>query len=463
MSIGEMGIDVPIEDFQFSEAPEIKEIPGPKSQALLERQLDKESNAVTYPRRMPVALDEGRGATIKDIDGNVYLDFYAGIGVLNVGHSNPYVVAAAQEQLGKLVHTIDFPTEARVQLLEKLNEIAPVDLKDANRTMFGGPTGSDALEASMKLAMQLTGGRTFIAFRGSYHGATAGALSLTGSTKYKADYVPLVGDVVHLPYPYPFQQGLSDDEAVQRSLDELRTVLEDPYSGVANPAGIWVEPIQGQGGVVIPPDGFLQGLREIADEHELPLVVDEVQTGFGRTGKWFATEWYDTTPDIMPMAKGIGGIGLPLAGTMIREDMDVFEPGGHVGTYRGHVVAMIAGARAIEYTQHHDLLAHARTVGDYLKDRLREAQDGNPFLGEVRGRGLFIGAEFLDDEGNASKEVARDVQNRCFERGVLIRAGGRYGNVLRLIPPLVLTEAQAEVAADIITEVMAEVNDDRSS
>lgn len=453
-----MALSTSFEDFQFHDAPNMEEVPGPESQRLIENQLAQESNAVKYPRRTPIAIDEGRGATLRDVDGNTYLDFYAGIGVLNVGHSNPYVVEGVKEQLDKLVHSVDFPTEGRFALMEKLDEIAPTGLSGRNRVLFGGPTGSDAIEATMKVAMKKTGGHGFIAFRGGYHGATAGALSLCGMTKYREDYAPLIGDVVHLPYPYPFQQEISPEEAVQRSLDEVQTVLGRPDGGLANPAGIWVEPIQGQGGIVIPPEGFLEGLRDLADEHEVPLIIDEIQTGFGRTGEWFGCEHYGVKPDMMPLGKAIGGIGLPLSATVLDEDFDALDPGGHVGTFRGHIPAMVAGVRAIEYIQDQRLLEHSREMGEYILSRMEEIKGETSTIGDVRGRGLFIGVEFVDDDGAPDKELAKTVQIRCFERGVLVRASGRMGNVLRFVPPLVITKEQARIATDIVEEVIRDLD-----
>lgn len=443
-----------IQELHFPDAPDVDRVPGPRSQELLRKQEEIDSSAVAYPKSIPIALDEGRGATVRDVDGNTFLDFFAGIGVLNVGHSNPYVLDAVQEQTGKLVHTIDFPTEARLDLIEKLNEIAPVDLPDDNRVVFGGPTGSDAIEATLKIAKYNTGNTGLIAFRGSYHGATSGPLSLGGGRKYKRAYEPLLPNVYHAPYPYPFRQGLSDEEARDRALSNVREMVEDPYSGIADPAGIWVEPVQGEGGIVTPPEGFLGGLEEIAQENGIPLIVDEIQTGFGRTGEWFATEREGVTPDIMPMAKAIGGIGLPLSATMYREELDTWEAGGHVGTYRGNVPAMRAGVRAIEYIQDHDLLAHAREMGSYIRGRLRDAADETSRIGEVRGRGLFVGAEFVDDDGQSDKQLVNDIQQHCYERGVLVWTAGRDGNVLRLIPPLVITEEQAETGMDVVVDAV---------
>jgi diaminobutyrate-2-oxoglutarate transaminase len=446
-----MAIEQGFDEIHFPEAPNVDTpIPGPESEKLLKRQRSIDSSAVAYPKTIPIAMKEGKGATVRDADGNTFLDFFAGIGVLNVGHSNPYVLEGVQQQTEEIVHTVDFPTEARLDLIEKLNEIAPGDLPDNNRVVFGGPTGSDAIEATIKLAKYNTGGDGLIAFRGAYHGGSSGALSLTGGKKYKEDYAPLLSNVHHIPYPNDLE---NQEEAAKNALDNLRELLEDPYSGLTNPAGVWVEPIQGEGGIVVPPSGFLSELKEITDENDIPLIVDEIQTGFGRTGQWFASDWEDVTPDVMPMAKAIGGIGFPLSGTMYHEELDTWEAGGHVGTFRGNVPAMVAGNRAIEYIQDNDLLAHAREVGEYMRDRLREAAATTEDLIDVRGRGMFTGAEFAP-KGDPGKERIKAIQRHCYERGVLVWSAGRYGNVLRLIPPLVLTHEQAETGMDIVVEAI---------
>jgi diaminobutyrate-2-oxoglutarate transaminase len=447
----------PINDLHFDDAPDVRNVPGPESRELLERQREIDSSAVAYPEDIPIAFEEGSGATVRDADGNTFIDMFGGIGVLNVGHANPYVLEAVHEQADKLVHTVDFPTEARLELIEKLDEIAPGDLQGNNRVVFGGPTGSDAIEAAIKLAKYNTGGDGLIAFRGAYHGATSGALSLTSNTDTKGHYTPLLADVVHAPYPDPFAQGKPDDEAVAHALEEVTAIVEDPYGGLANPAGIFVEPIQGEGGVVTPPEGFLSGLRDIADDNDLPLVFDEIQSGFGRTGQWWAGEHEGVTPDIMTTAKALGGIGFPLSATIYHEELDTWGSGDHAGTYRGHVVAMRAGSRAIEYIQQHDLLAHASDLGKDIRARLQEVADDNSHIGEVRGEGLFIGAEFVDEAGNPDSDLVDAIQQYCYEHGVLVWTAGRYGNVLRLLPPLVLTDDLADTALDVITDAIAHV------
>lgn len=448
-----------IHELHFDDAPDVDTVPGPKSERLLARQREIDSSAVSYPENIPIALDEARGATVRDVDGNTFLDFFAGIGVLNVGHTNPYVMEGMYEQAERFVHTVDFPTEARLDLIERLEELAPGGLAGNSRVVFGGPTGSDAIESSIKLAKYNTDGSGLVAFRNAYHGATSGAMSLTANKGFKEHYTPLLPDVVHAPYPYPFQQDRDPEEAVDHALQEVREILLDPYGGLADPAGIFVEPIQGEGGVVVPPEGFMKGLREIADEAEIPLVVDEIQAGFGRTGEWWGSEHFDVTPDIITSAKALGGNGLPLSCTIYHEDLDTWGSGDHAGTYRGNVPAMRAGLRAIEYIEAHDLLDHATEMGELIQSRLREIAAENPLLGEVRGRGLIIGAEFVDADGSVEDagDIVADIQQYCYEHGLLVWKAGQYSNVLRLLPPLVITEEQTQTALEIIADAIEEV------
>jgi len=450
----------PIHELHYAQEPSVDEVPGPNSQRLLEKQSNVDSSAVAYPNNIPLAFEEGKGATLKDADGNVFLDFFAGIGVYNVGHANPYVNEGVHEQIDKLTHTVDFPTEPRLDLIEKLDDIAPGSLSGNSRVVFGGPTGSDAVEASIKLAKYNTGGNGLLAFRNSYHGATSGAMSITSNKKFKKPYAPLLADVVHAPFPYPFQEGRDPEASVEHALDEVQAIIEQPYGGLADPAGIFVEPIQGEGGVVTPPEGFLQGLRDIADDNDLPLVFDEIQVGMGRTGEWWGSQHYDVTPDVMTMAKALGGNGQPLSGTLYKEELDSWGPGDHAGTYRGHVPAMVGGLRAIEYIESHDLLDHATAVGEQIRSRLRDAAEDDPGLGEIRGKGLFVGAEFVDEAGDPDKDRVEAIQQYCYEHGVLVWTAGQYSNVVRLLPPLVLTERQAEVGTEVIADAIAATADD---
>ena len=464
-----MPIGPAIDELHFTQEPDVETVPGPRSEKLLERQSAVDTNAVAYPRRVPVALDEAKGATIRDVDGNTFLDFFAGIGVLNVGHSNPYVLDGVHEQLDKIAHTVDFPTEARIEFIERLDDIAPDGLSGNSKVIFGGPSGSDAIEGSIKLAKHNTGRHGLLAFEGSYHGTTAGALSLTAGKAYKDGYGPLLADAVHVPYPDPTETGPGGDVAAlcpaenccrtgvcARALDAVQRKFEGSYGGHEDPAAIWVEPIQGEGGVVVPPEGFLEGLRDIADDNDAMLIFDEIQTGFGRTGEWFAADHWGVTPDAMTMAKGIGGSGLPIGAMLYHEEYDTWGPGGHVGTFRGNVPAFVGGIRAIEYVEEHDVLAHATEVGNAIRSRFRELAEDVPHIVDVRGKGQFTGVEFRVD-GEPSKHLVESIQRECYHNGVLVWYAGREKSVLRLLPPLVLTERQAEVGMEIICESIRNV------
>ncbi|MFB6250773.1 MAG: aspartate aminotransferase family protein [Halobellus sp.] len=457
-----MPIAPPPEELHLSQRPNLSgPIPGPRSGDLLDKQAVTEANTVAYPLSLPIAIDSAQGATIEDVDGNVYLDFSAGIGVANVGHSNPYVVETAKEQLDAIAHTIDFPTEARIEFLDALNSIAPGTLPDNNRIAFGGPTGTNAIEASIKLAKYNTGRSGIVGFDRGYHGGTMGALSLSGWSSYKSDFTPLLPDVAHVPYPNP-QNHETPEEALEATLAEVRAVLSGRAGGLDEPpAGIWVEPIQGSGGVIVPPEGFLTEMAEITAAHDVLMIVDEIQTGMGRTGEWFASDHAGITPDAMTVGKAIGGVGLPLSATIYREELDTWGPSAHAGTFRGHVPAMVAGTRAIEYIDEYDLLDRATRTGSYLQDRLRELQQQCHSLVDVRGRGLLIGAEFCDSEGAPLPEVVGSIQTQCLQRGLVVWTAGIEGHVLRLLPPLVLTDEQARVGMDILQDVVESVTEER--
>jgi len=443
----------PTDGLHFDGAPDVASYPGPESKRRLARQDELEGNAVLYPDSIPLAFEEAKGATLKDADGNLYLDFFAGIGVANVGHCNPEITEAAASQAETLTHALDFPTEVRLDLVEKLGEISPME---SPKVTFGGPTGSDAVEASIKLAKQFTGNRGLIAFRGSFHGETSGAFSLTADQKQKEQYTPLLPEVQHVQYPAPFYQDRTPERAVEESLADLERVLGERYGGMANPAGVWVEPIQGEAGVIVPPEGFLRGVRELCDEYGVPLIADEVQTGFGRTGEWWGSDHDGVVPDVITMAKAFGA-GYPLSGIMYREELDTWGPGGHTGTFRGFAAGMAAGLRSIEYIEEHDLVAHSRELGAKLKSRLRETVGSQDIVGEVRGRGLYIGIPFVDSAGNPDSETMGAVRDACYERGAAVWGGGRAGHVMRLMPPLVMTEEQAMTGAGIVADAVAAV------
>ena len=453
---------VSYKDLHFQNAPYIVvEPPGPNARKILELQKELESSAVLYPRSLPFVPSEARGATIKDVDGNIFIDFFSGISVLNFGHSNPDILSKAIEQLKKITHTLDFPTLVREELVKRLIEIAPGNMNRNAKVLFGGPTGSDAVESAIKLAKYITKRHTVIAFDGSYHGQTTMALAVTSSKKYKDLYSPLGPEVHFAPYPYcyrcPFK--LEYPDCGMRCYTYLEHIVEDPYSGVPKPAAIIIEPIQGEGGIVIPPPGYLRKVEKLAKQHNIVLIVDEIQAGLGRTGTWFACEHEGVTPDIITMAKSIGGIGLPLSAIMYRKELDTWTPGGHLGTFRGNVAAMAAGAAAIDFANKTGLLDHVKRLGEKALKYLKDFAEASKYVGEVRGKGLMIGIEIVEDKSTKkpATDITKKIQLKCFKKGIIVWKAGRYANVIRLLPPLVLTEELLEKGLEILIDTIKEV------
>jgi len=448
-------------DLSLPEAPRIVvKPPGPKARELLERQKDVDSRAVYYPTVIPTAWESGKGATLKDVDGNVYIDFMSGISVLNVGHSNPYVVEAVRRQLGKLTHALDIPTPERVQLVEKLVDIAPGDLKGNSRVLFGGPTGSDAIEGALKIAKFNTKRHTFLAFHGAYHGMTGGALSVTSKRSYRTGYLPLFPDIHFAPYAYCYRCAFGKEypECDLQCVRYVEYLFNDPESGLADPAAMIIEPIQGEGGFIVPPEGYLKEMRRICDDNKILLIVDEIQSGFGRAGKMFACEYEGVTPDVMPIAKAVGGIGIPLAGCVLRKTLDTWEPGGHMGTFRGNVLACVAGLEAINFTVQKGLVERSAREGAYMLKRLKELQQETKTIGEVRGKGMMVAAEFVEDKRTKrpALELVKKIQARCFERGVLVWKAGHWPNVIRFLPPLVIMRNHIDKGLDVFSETVKE-------
>ncbi len=426
---------------------------------MLAEQAALESRARSYPRSVPIALREGRGATVRDVDGNTYVDFLAGAGALNLGHGHPAVLRAASAQQRRLVHALDFPTAPRLAVMRRLREILPGALRRTARIHFGGPTGSDAVEASLKLVRAHTGRQAVIAFQGAYHGMTDGALSVTSDARCGG---PPQTAVHFAPYPYCYRcpLGLRPQTCGMACAALLESALEDPCSGVPPPAAVIVEPIQGEGGTVVPPDGWLARVRAATRRHGVPLIADEIQTGFGRTGTMFACEHDGVTPDVLVLSKALGGIGYPLSGIAYDEALDTWEPGAHIGTFRGHQVAMAAGVAAIDVLRAEDLPARARELGELAMGLLEQATAEQELaaVGEVRGRGLMIGVELVRDRESRAPwpELAEALRRRCCERGVLIEVGGRYGNVARLLPPLVITRTLLTRGIEIFVQALAD-------
>ena len=447
-------------DLHFPGAPRIEvKPPGPKARALLALQEKYESAAVLYPKSLPLALEEAKGSTVRDVDGNLYLDFYAGISVLNFGHSNPAILKAAEAQLRRLTHSLDFPHETRLELIRTLIETAPGRLRNASRVLFGSPSGADAVESALKLARHHRNRYAVISFEGAYHGQTVGALGVGAQTRAKAGLPPLAAETHFAPFPYcyrcPFGKGVDGGNGCcMEPARNLERLLSDPYSGVPEPAAVILEPVQGEGGIIEAPTEFLREVRRITEERGIPLIVDEIQAGLGRTGDLYSCEASGITPDLMPVAKSIGG-GLPLAALVLRPDLDAWEPGAHVGTFRGNLVAMAAGLAGLRFLEREKLLDHVKEIGTYLKRRLIEMADAHEYMGDIRGRGLMLGIEFVKDRTSREpwKEGVRELQLECYRRGLLVWKAGHFGNVLRLLPPLVTTREQVEKAADLLEDV----------
>ncbi len=430
-------------------------LPGPKARAAVEA--DNRLISPSYTRSYPLVAKRGRGIRVEDVDGNEFLDFSAGIAVTSTGHCHPEVVAAVQKQAGELLHIsgTDFYNEPLTDLAERLSAVAPMP---GPHRFFYGNSGAEAIECALKLARYHTGRQHVIAFLGAFHGRTMGALSLTASKpQQKRRFSPLVPGVTHVRYPYAYRGctgGPQDEEAF--ALGCARYIEEKLFKTILAPeevAAIFVEPIQGEGGYVVAPTNFLRELRAICDRHGILLVVDEVQSGAGRTGKWWAIEHSGVQPDIVCMAKGIAS-GLPLGVCMSRAEIMDWVPGSHASTFGGNPVSIAAALATIDILDR-ELIANAANVGGKIMDRLQGWKQTHPSVGDVRGRGLMIGVELVKDK--TTREPASALRNRvedlAFERGLMILGCGE--NSLRLCPALVISEQEATVALDILEEALS--------
>ncbi len=445
----------------MAHAPRIRtEIPGPKSAELLDRQAARESNARTYPRGFPIAVARAQGATIEDVDGNIFLDFWGGAGTLNLGHNHPEVIAAAIAQISKATHTLDLPSAIKDSFTTEVLSLLPESLQGKMKVHFAGPTGADAVEGAIKLVKTATGRRSVISFQGGYHGMTHGALSLTGQRRPKEDIPGLMPDVHFAPYSscYRCPLGLVRETCEINCATFLQSMVEDQLSGVVKPAGIILEAVQGEAGSIPADADFLRRVAAIAKRNEIPLILDEIQAGMGRTGKTFAFEHAGIEPDIIVMSKAIGGGGFPLAVILYREEFDVWAPGAHTGTFRGFLPAMAAGATAMRILRRDKVVEHAAEIGAHLRSQLKKATADVDFVGEVRGRGLMIGIEIVDPvDHSPGSECAVALRDACVQRGLVTELGGRGGAVIRMIPPLIITREQVDAAVKVFRDACAAV------
>jgi len=438
--------------------PEIRtSLPGPKSKQTIET--DEQYTSGSYTRAYPLAVRRASGAVVEDLDGNRFLDFTAGIAVCSTGHCHPRVVQAIQQQAEQLLHMsgTDFYYGPQCDLAKKLAEITP---GDGPHRVFFTNSGAEAVEAAFKLARHHTKRQHMIAFYGAFHGRTMGALSLTGSkVTQRQDFSPLVPGVTHIDYPHCYRCPLQPaaDSCCNQTLDDLEQKIFCKTVSPREIAAFFVEPIQGEGGYIVPPDDFHQRLKAIAEKHEILYIVDEVQAGMGRTGKMFAMEHWGVEPDVICLAKGIAS-GMPLGAIVARANVMDWGRGSHASTFGANPVSCAAALETIALLEE-GLIENAACVGEFLMAKLRDLQERQPLIGDVRGRGLMIGAELVRDRESqepASTECEEIIQ-ACFRKGLLLLSCGE--STVRFCPPLIISEEQAEIAVAILEEALTEITE----
>ena len=429
------------------------ELPGPKARELLAR--DALVVSPSYPRDYPFVMSHGKGAEIWDVDGNRFLDFAAGIAVCSTGHSHPTVVQAIKDAADRFLHiSSDYWHEGQVKLAERMNELSP--MKQPAMSFFA-QSGTESVEAALKLARYVTGRGRFLGFLGGFHGRTMGSLSFT-SSKYtqQKGFFPTMPGVTHVPYPNnyrPLFAGSDQGRAVLRYIEEVLFVHNVPSHEVA---AILVEPIQGEGGYLVPPEGFLSGLRELCDRHGILLIFDEVQSGIGRTGKMFASQHWDVAPDIMTLAKGLGS-GLPIGMVVAKRSiMQKWSRGAHGNTYGGNPICCAAALATLDLVEQ-TYMANAAKVGEYFKGKLHTLAGKYGIVGEIRGKGLMIGMELILDAASRApaKELCDAIITRAYHNGLILLSCGQ--STVRFMPPLMIREADVDEAVALLDVSMAEV------
>lgn len=408
-----------------------------------------------WTHQSDIIVDHAEGSYIYATDGRKILDFACGIGVTNTGHCHPKVVAAIREQAGLLLHgQANLVThKPMLELVEELRTIVPPHIDG----FFFSNSGAEAVEGALKLARHATGRPNVIVFQGSFHGRTIATMTMTTSkTSYKNGYQPLMPGVFVAPYPYAMKYGWDEEKTSQWCLEELETLLAS-QTAPQETAAIFIEPVLGEGGYVVPPLSFMKGLREICTKHGILLVADEIQSGFGRTGKWFAHQYFDIEVDIMTVAKGLAS-GMPISGVFSRMDlMKKWTPGSHGGTYGGNAVACAAGVATIRAMKEEKMLENALTRGSQLMAGLSHLRESYPQIADVRGLGLMVGTEFRDAKGKPDKPTAKGVVAECAKRNMMLLTAGTWDNTIRWIPPLIVTQSQMNDALGIFEESLAAV------
>src|SRR5215208_2722350 len=410
-------------------------LPGPRSAPLLSHQIAVESSARTYPRRLPIAIARAAGCYMEDLDGNVFIDFLNGAGSLPLGHSHPELLEAIERQLPLLTHGLDFPTEIRDEFSAAQLSMLPEQMRGRTKIAFCGPTGANAVEAALKLCKTATGRSDVVAFQGGYHGGSHGAMAVSAGVESKERVSGQMPGVHFFPFPYALRSPLPGDAETlgARCAEYLERSLRDPIGGIPRPAAVILEVVQGEGGVIPAGTEFLQAVRRVTRELGIPLIVDEIQCGCGRSGSWFAFDQHGIVPDVIVLSKALGGLGMPASVILYDEALDVWSPGAHTGTFRGFQPAFAAGVAALRIIQRDGVLENTRVLGAYALAALQELADDLDVVAEARGAGLMLGIELADPvSGEPDPATANAAQRGALERGLIVELGGRDDAVLRL-------------------------------
>lgn len=449
----------------------IKELSVQSNQYYINRQVDTESNARSYPRKFPLALSKAKGSWVYDVEGNKYLDFLCGAGTLALGHNDEDVKKAMVDLLESdaPLHSLDITTPTKNDFVEKILKLLPSEMQNTSKIQFCSPSGTDATDAALKLCKTATGRGSVIAFSGAYHGMGHGALSLTGNLGSKNFVQNLMPGVQFMPFPYSYRCpfGLGGQAGVDAACAYFERVLKDPESGITKPAAVIIEPIQGEGGVIPADIKFLQTIRRVTKELDIPMIVDEIQCGIGRSGKFFAFEYANIIPDVILASKAIGG-SQPMAVVIYNKDLDKWQPGAHAGTFRGNQIAMAAGTVLMEKVSQPEFLEAVVEKGDYLTTKFQQLKDKVSIIGDIRGKGLMIGIEFINPKGQKdlmgnfepSGEIAARIQKLCFENKLIMEKGGRNGAVMRCLCALNVSFEEIDYMMDIFEKVVREVDSD---
>ena len=438
------------------------------NQYYITRQDSTESNARSYPRKFPFALVKAKGSWVEDIEGNKYLDFLCGAGTLALGHNDDEINKAMVEliQSDFPLHTLDLTTPVKDEFVQTVISHLPKELAENCKIQFCSPSGTDATDAALKLCKTATGRQNVIAFQGGFHGMGHGALSCTGNLGAKNKVQGLIPGVQHFPYPnFRSAFGLTGDADTDACCAYFENTLKDPESGITKPAAVILEPIQGEGGVNPAPVKFLQTVRRVTQELDIPMIVDEIQCGMGRSGKLFAFEYAGIVPDVILVSKAIGG-SQPLSIVIYNKKLDTWQPGAHTGTFRGNQLAMKAGTIVLNRVTKPDFLNDVVRKGEKITARMNEIKSKVSIIGDVRGKGLMIGCEFVNPKGTPNAngilprngEAAAKVQKLCFENKLVMEKGGRDGSVMRCLCALTVTDDEIDTAMNIFEKAVLAVD-----